>query len=132
MPHNCRCFRRLLAALLMVSMCPALAFAQDRSDLKIPTIAASVAAAADWATTYHALKNYHVREQNPFLSPFDHSPATVVSLGSVMDAGLISAWNLTVGRKNTKAAAAGLWAMAAFRAYLAIHNVRNTQKAERR
>jgi hypothetical protein len=29
-------------------------------------------------------------------------------------------------------AAAGLWAMAAFRTYLAIHNMRNTTKAERR
>ena len=132
MPHNCRFFRRLLAALLMVSLCPAIASAQEQNKLKLPTIVASAAAAADWATTYHALKNYHVREQNPFLSPFDHSPATVVSLGSVMDVGLVSAWNLTVGRKNPKAAVAGLWAMAAFRTYLAIHNIRNTQQAERR
>jgi hypothetical protein len=135
MPHNSRCVRRLLAALVMVSLCPSLASAQERrtsSSLKLPTIVASAAAAADWATTYHALKNYHVREQNPFLSPFQDSPATVVSLGSVMDVGLVSAWNLTVGRKSTKAAAAGLWAMAAFRAYLAIHNIRNTQRAVRR
>jgi hypothetical protein len=29
-------------------------------------------------------------------------------------------------------AAAGLWTMTAFRAYLAIHNLRNQQKAARR
>jgi cytochrome bd-type quinol oxidase subunit 1 len=132
MPSVCRCPRRLLAALLVVSFVPATAFAQDRNGLKIPTIAASAAAAADWASTYHALKYYKVQEQNPFLRPFQETPGSMVSLGAVMDAGAFSAWNLTVGRRNPRMAAAGLWAMAAFRGYLAIHNMRNTTKAERR
>ena len=132
MPSVCRCPRRLLAALLVVSFVPAAAFAQETKSLAIPTIAASAAAAADWASTYHALKYYKVQEQNPLLRPFQDSPGSMVSLGAIMDVGAVSAWNVTVGRKNPRVAVAGLWAMVAFRAYLAVHNMRNTTKAERR
>jgi cytochrome bd-type quinol oxidase subunit 1 len=132
MPSVCRCPRRLLAALLVVSFVPAAAFAQETKSLTIPTIAASAAAAADWASTYHALKYYKVQEQNPLLRPFQDSPGSMVSLGAIMDVGAVSAWNVTVGRRNPRVAVAGLWAMAAFRAYLAVHNMRNTTKAERR
>jgi hypothetical protein len=104
----------------------------DERDLRLPTIAASAAAAVDWATTYHALKYYKVHETNPLLRRFDTSPGKLVSLGGVMDAGLVSGWNLTVGRKRPGLAIAGLWAMTAFRAYLAIHNLHNTRQAERR
>ena len=129
-----RGLRRLLAVLFMVSMCPAVAAAQDGSQnsLKIPTFAASVASAADWASTYHALKYYKVREVNPLLTQFQTSPGTLVTMGAMMDAGAFSAWNLTVGRRHPKVAVAGLWGMAVFRTYLAIHNMRNTKKAERR
>ena len=132
MLFNFRLARRLLAALLLLSLVAATAEAQEENRLKIPTIAASAAAAADWASTYHALKYYHVREVNPLLRPFDSSPGSMVSLGAVMDAGAISAWNLTVGKRSPRVAAAGLWAMTAFRAYLAIHNLRNERRAVRR
>jgi hypothetical protein len=115
---------------------PALAAAQTLdtppSSLKLPTIAASAGAAADWASTYHALKHYHVREVNPLLRRFDDTPGRLVSIGALMDVGAISLWNVTVGQKHPRVAAAGLWAMAGFRTYLAIHNLRNTQKAARR
>ena len=123
--------RRLLAALFMVSIIPAVASAQETS-LKIPTYAASAASAADWASTYYALKYYRVREVNPLLTPFQSSPGSLVTMGAMIDAGAFSAWNLTVGRRSPKVAAAGLWGMAIFRSYLAIHNLRNTRKAERR
>jgi hypothetical protein len=55
-----------------------------------------------------------------------------VALGSLMDAGALSAWNLTVGRRHPRAAAIGLWGMTAFRTYLVIHNVRNMQRAQKR
>ena len=133
MPAICRFGRRLSAAALMVLCIPALATAQDSAPgLKVPTIAASVAAAADWASTYHALKNYHVRESNPLLRPIDSKPGPMVSVGAAMDMGIVSAWNLTVGRKHPRVAAAGLWAMTAFRSYLVLHNVRNQRRAERR
>ena len=123
--------RRLLAALFLVSIVPAVAAAQENS-LKIPTLAASAASAADWASTYHALKYYKVREVNPLLGPFQSSPGSLVTMGAMIDAGAFSAWNLTVGRRNPKVAAAGLWGMAVFRTYLAIHNLRNERRAERR
>ena len=102
--------------------------AQD-SPLRIATIAASAAAAADWASTYHALKNYQLREANPLLRGLDHKPGSMVALGAAIDAGGVMAWNMTVGRKHPKLAAAGLWAMTAFRAYLVVHNIRNTHRA---
>jgi hypothetical protein len=131
MLYSSRTVRRLLAVVLLVCAVPAVAAAQD-SSLRLPTYAASAAAAADWASTYHALKFYRVREVNPLLRPLDSSPGPMVSLGGLIDAGGFSAWNLTVGRSHPRIAAAGLWGMAAFRTYLAIHNLRNTRKAERR
>ncbi len=132
MPQFSRTFRRLLAAMLLVCAVPAVASAQENSALRLPTIAASAAAAADWASTYHALKYYKVREVNPILRPFDSQPGSMGTLGGLIDMGGFSAWNLTVGRKHPKLAAAGRWGMAVFRGYLAIHNIRNTRRAERR
>lgn len=138
MPHI-RCGLRLVAAVLAVSLFPAGAYAQQAPmlpqaapGLRLPTIVASAAAAADWATTYHALKNYHVRELNPLLRPWESSPGKLVSAGAVMDAAAFSAWNMALGKRHPKIAAAGLWAMAGFRTYLAIHNMRNTRQAARR
>jgi hypothetical protein len=121
----------VLAVMLVVYACPATAAAQSRG-LKLPTMVAGTAAAADWASTYHALTNYRVRETNPLLRPLDHEPGSLVAVGALIDAGAFSAWNLTVGRRNERLAAAGLWAMAAFRTYLVIHNLRTERRAARR
>jgi hypothetical protein len=126
-----RTVRRLFAALLLLCVCPAVAAADD-NPLRVPSIVASAAAAADWASTYHALKFYKVQEVNPLLRPFQKSPSSMITLGGFIDAGSVTAWNLTVGRKNERVAVAGLWGMAAFRAYLAIHNLRNERQSERR
>jgi hypothetical protein len=122
---------RPIAALFLICLLPAVASAQD-DRLRIPTIAASAAAAADWASTYHALKYYKVREANPLLRPLDGSPLSLITVGGLIDAGAFSVWNVTVGRKNERVAAAGLWAMTAFRAFLVIHNIRNERRSERR
>jgi hypothetical protein len=119
--------RRLAAALLAVFL-PATASAEP-TPLRVPTIAASAAAAADWASTYQAVTHYKIRETNPLLSPFAHSPKQVVIAGALIDAAAITTWNLTVGKKKPRLAAAGLWAMTAFRGYLVVHNMRNMQKA---
>ena len=132
MPHNLHGGRRLLAATFALCLLPGAASAQEASPLKLPTIVASAAAAADWASTYHALKFYQVRETNPLLQSFQRDPGKLVTVGAAIDAATFSAWNLTVGRKHPKIAAAGLWAMAGFRAFLAINNFRNEQKAGRR
>jgi hypothetical protein len=141
MLHACRGGRPLAAgvvvSLLVASLLPAVASAQGRPDqprpnLTLPTIAASAAAAADWATTYHGLSNYHLREVNPFLRPLERKPGKMITVGAAIDSAAFSVWNVTVGQKHPKVAAAGLWGMAAFRTYLAIHNMRNMKKAESR
>src|SRR5262245_59406726 len=114
-----RCLFVCAAALLAAFCMPSIASAQQ-VNLRWPTVAAGAAATADWVTTYHALKFYNVREQNPVLKPFQASPGRLVSMGSVIDVAGVSAWNLSVGRKHDRIAAAGLWTMAAFRTYLAI------------
>ena len=126
-----RRIRVLAAALLVAAIVPATASA-EATRLKWPTIAAGAAAASDWVTTYHALKFYKVQEQNPVLKPFQSSPAGLVSMGGILDMAGISAWNLTVGRKHDRMAAAGLWTMTAFRVYLAVHNHLTEHRAERR
>lgn len=126
-----RRLRVLAAALLVAILIPTLASAQQAS-LKWPTIAAGAAATADWATTYHALKFYKVQEQNPVLRPFQSNPGRLVTMGGMIDVAGISAWNLTMGPKHPRMAAAGLWTMTAFRAYLAIHNHINEHRSERR
>ena len=128
---------RCVAALWLVCLVPASALAQQPlpptpRSLKAPTIAASLASAADWATTYHALKNYHVSEVNPLLRPLERTPGRMVATGALIDVASFSAWNMTLGKNHPKIAAAGLWGMAAFRGYLAFHNLQNTRKAQRR
>ena len=124
----CQRLRQLAAVLALVCALPAAAHAQE-SRLREATIAASAAAAADWASTYHAIKFFKVRETNPLLRPLDHRPGQMVALGAAIDAGAITAWNMTMGREHPRIAVAGLWAMTAFRAYLTIHNIRNERRA---
>jgi hypothetical protein len=117
----------------LVLACPRLSFAQDGSSrLKLPTAVFSAAAAADWATTYHGIKFYQLREANPLIRKLDHQPAKMVLLGGAIDIGSVAAWKHVVGRNHPKIAAAGLWTMTAFRAYLAIHNLRNQRIAPKR
>ena len=133
MPYIRRGWRLAAALLVVCLLVPSFASAQDSSvNLKVPTIAASVAAAADWASTYHALTNYNLRETNPLLQSFQHSPGQLVTMGAAIDAVTFSAWNMAMGRKHPRVAAAGLWAMTGFRAFLVFHNLRNEQKVGRR
>jgi hypothetical protein len=100
--------------------------------LRLPTTVFASAAAADWATTYYGIKHFQLRETNPLLRRFDRTPAKMVLLGAAIDVGAVAAWNYTMGRKHPRVAAAGLWTMTAFRAYLAFHNSRNIQRSARR
>src|SRR5688572_33267939 len=89
---------RLMAAAFVVSLLPGLgpgtASAQElRPSLRIPTTIASVAAAADWASTYHAMSNYHVRETNILLQPWQESPGKLVVVGAAIDVATFTAWN---------------------------------------
>jgi hypothetical protein len=119
--------------LILALACPQRLWAQEpERGLKLPTTMFAAAAAADWATTYHGLKHFRLRETNPLLRPFDETPAKLVLLGGAMDVGAVAAWHYGMGRNHPRLAAAGLWSMTAFRAYLAFHNLRNQQKAGRR
>ena len=121
---------RLVAAVFVVLLLPRTSSAQElRPSLKVPTTIASIAAAADWASTYHALTNYHVRETNVLLQPFQNSPGKLVVVGAAIDVATFTAWNRWVGPRHPRVASAGMWAMAGFRAYLVLHNLRNEQKA---
>ncbi len=125
---------KLVVIFVVALACPNVLFAQDaaRPSLKLPTTMFAAAATADWATTYHGLKHYRLRETNPLLRPFERTPAKMVVLGAAIDIGGVALWNHAVGRKHPRVAVAGLWAMTAFRAYLAVHNIRNQERAGRR
>lgn len=127
-------FNLILFVLLLAVVCPRDAFAQEErpASLRLPTTIFAAAAAADWATTYHGIKHFRLREANPVLRPFDETPGKMVLIGGAIDVASVMAWNYSVGQKHPRMAAAGLWTMTAFRAYLAIHNLRNQQKAARR
>jgi hypothetical protein len=120
----------VIALLVGILALPAQLHAQDR--LRVPTTVFAAAAAADWASTYHALKHYRLRESNPLLKSLDDQPAKLVAIGAAIDVGAVIVWNTGVGRNHPRLAATGLWTMAAYRAYLAIHNLRNARRAERR
>lgn len=122
----------VMVLLLLIVLPPRQALAQERPGLRLPMTVFGAAAAGDWATTYHALKNYQVREANPLLRPFDHRPGKMVGLGAAIDVGLATGWNYSVGRSHPRIAATGLWAATAFRAYLAIHNLRSERRSARR
>src|SRR5215471_6046615 len=87
--HNSMSFlsRVSRTAVLAVSLCalPHLCAAQETPSLRSATMAASAAAAADWASTYHALKLFQVRETNPLLRPLDRTPGRMITLGAAMD-----------------------------------------------
>ena len=127
---------RLAAVLLTACLVPSVARGQELPaqppSLRIPTIVASTAAAADWVTTYHALTNVKVRETNPLLRPWYDSPGQMISVGAMIDVAGVTAWTVSMGSRHPRIAVAGLWTMAAFRSYLAIHNLRNEQRAARR
>jgi hypothetical protein len=133
---------RLRAAVFVVSLSAVLIGASSASaqelrpglspGMRMPTTIASIAAAADWASTYHAMTNYHVRETNFLLRGLQDSPGKLVIAGAAIDAATFTAWNTWVAPRHPRVASAGMWAMAGFRAYLVFHNLRNEQKALRR
>jgi hypothetical protein len=133
-PRGWRLVAAVFAVCLLAGMIePGTTSAQElRPSLRVPTVIASVAAAADWASTYHAMTNYHVRETNVLLQGFQGSPGKLVTAGAAIDVATFTAWNTIIGPRHPKVAAAGMWAMAGFRAFLVIHNLRNEQRALRR
>jgi hypothetical protein len=90
---------------------------------KLPTVAFLVAAAGDWTTTAVDLAA-GASEVNPVLKPFHNAPIATVAAGAAIDVAGLHAWTHFVGKRHPKIATTGLYMAAAFRAYLAIRNMR--------
>jgi len=95
------------------------AAAEDRTQL--PTVAFASAATADWITTHENMKYF--REANPILSWLDHKPNTMIALGAGIDVASFYGWR-AVTRNRPKLRAAGLYAAAAVRTFIAVRNMR--------
>ena len=105
-PRGWRLVAAVFAVCLLAGMVgPGTASAQElRPSLKVPTVIASVAAAADWASTYHAMTNYHVRETNFLLQGLQGSPGKLVTAGAAIDVATFAAWNTMIGPRHPKVA----------------------------
>ena len=85
--------------------------------------------AADQFTTYRFASGYRdvLREANPLIGGLDRHPVLLVAAGSAMDAATgWAAWRL-LGAHHPRIAKALFYSAAAYRTYLAAHNVRLMQ-----
>lgn len=95
---------------------------EPQYSLKAPSIVFAIASAADWTSTYHAVAIKGGREPNEWIN-WVESPGRMVALGAAMDVGGYFLWKKLM-KRHRKWAAAGLYAMSAWRAYLVYRNVR--------
>ncbi|HYM23554.1 MAG TPA: hypothetical protein VEU08_10105 [Vicinamibacterales bacterium] len=114
-------------------VCAARAGAQDRVDdrsgLKMPMTIWAAGVAADQISTYRFATGYRdvLREANPLISGLDRHPVLLVAAGSAMDAATgWAAWRF-FGTSHPRVAKALFYGAAAYRTYLAVHNVRLMQ-----
>lgn len=91
--------------------------------LTVPTVVFMSAAVSDMASTYVTNRWGGLHEQNPTLNWLQPHPLAMVALGAAMDVAGVRAWNHFVGTKHPRLAAAGLYAGAAFRTFLAARNL---------
>jgi len=112
----------------LVTVSPAAA----QTDLKIPTIAWTAAAGADWATTYQFSSKYGdvLHERNPLINGLDQHPAWLVTAGAAMDAGMWVAANRFLGDRHPRWMKVALYGAAVYRVYLAAYNIRMMQQAQ--
>ena len=115
-------------------VCAARANAQERAPgtdagLRIPIMIWASGVAADQVTTYRFASGYRdvLRESNPLISGLDRHPVLLVAAGGAMDAATgWAAWRL-LGADHPRVAKVLFYSAAAYRAYLAAHNVRLMQ-----
>jgi len=87
---------------------------------EISTSAFAIAAAADWATTAHFLMWHGGHEDNPVINWAPNAPTTI-ALGAAIDVAGVVTWKRLM-RGHPRWAAAGLYAAAAGRIFLAARN----------
>ena len=109
------------------------AAAQTDRGLKIPATVWAISAAADQITTYQFTNRYRsvLHEENPLISGLDRHPALLVAAGSAIDAATGWASYELLGRKHPRLAKIAFYGAAAYRTYLAVHNIRMMRQAQR-
>jgi hypothetical protein len=108
------------AVLLVLLVLLLLASSASAQSLKLPLVVWTGAVTSDWASTAVALRR-HQTEINPTLR-WASSPSVLVAAGAVEDlAGLVLAEKL-LHQRHRKALVVGLYAVSAWRVFLAVHN----------
>jgi hypothetical protein len=79
-----------------------------------------VAAAADWATTFHALEFHHGQENDPIIN-WAPTPTLTIAAGAMLDAAGFILWR-RVTNGHPRVANAGLYVASAFRVWVASRN----------
>lgn len=122
-------------------VCAAIVFAQATAaaphaapkthTLRVPLIVWTAAVAADWATTYRFSTKYGdlMHEENPLIAGLRGHPATMIAAGSALDA--LTAWTAARAlRSHPRLTRLTFYGAAAFRGYLAAHNIEMMRRAE--
>lgn len=90
------------------------------------------AVAADQITTYQFSSRYRdmLHEENPLVRPLEHHPALLVTAGAAIDAATGWLAYRLLGTRHPRLLSAALYGAAAYRGYLAAHNVRMMRLAD--
>ena len=130
--------RTWIACALLALVCASRAGAQDfqpqtssGDGLKIPVMIWASGVVADQITTYRFASGYRdvLREANPLISGLDRHPVWLVAAGGAMDAATGWAAYHFLAPKHPRLAKVLFYSAAAYRGYLAAHNVRLMQDA---
>lgn len=116
-----------LIALVSASRADAQDFqtAPSNDGLKIPVMIWAAGVAADQITTYRFSSGYRdvLRESNPLISGLDRHPVLLVAAGSAIDAATGWAAYRWIAPSHPRLAKIVFYGAAAYRGYLAAHNV---------
>ena len=102
----------------------------DGSHLKTPLFVWASAVAADQLTTYRFASRYRdvIHEDNPLTAGLDRHPVLLVAAGTAIDA--TTGWlSYRLLRTHPRLAKIAFYSAAAYRTYLAAHNIRLMQNA---
>lgn len=111
---------KICAAILLFLFIPRSTLAQS---LKLPIAVFGVAAAGDWTATGYNI-THGGAEGNRWLKPLADRPALMITAGAAIDVAGAVVWSQLVGRHHPKIAAIGFYALAAYRSWLIVRNMR--------
>jgi hypothetical protein len=99
--------------------------------LKIPILVWAAAVAADQTTTYRFSTQYAdmMHEENPLIRGLDRHPALLIAAGTAIDAA--TGWlSYRLLHRHPRLAQVAFYGAAAYRGYLAAHNIHMMRRAE--